>query len=339
MAVHSASSAIISIGEALIDWVCLDRTLDLQQTGAFLKAPGGAPANVAVGLARLGCPVRFLGGFSPDIFGDLLRETLSGFGVDTALSPTIAGTNTRHAYVLTEPSGNRVFKGFTLAACADAMLTPERMDESALSRAAVVYWGSVVQSSEPSASAVLAYLDKASEYTLKVYDPNYRAAFWASPELAKAAMLESFRRAHVVKLSDDEVLLLSGSTDYVSVARQLIADYDLRLLVITLGEQGSLFVTPQFNGQVAPFRVASVEMTGAGDGFVAGLIRGLYSLLPDAPSPEAMLDALSAEQLTHLLTEANAVGALATTRPGAMSSLPTLAELRDFLASATANHP
>lgn len=333
----SGQASVICIGEALIDWVCLDRTLDLARAEHFIKAPGGAPANVAVGLARLGCPTRFLGGFSSDLFGTWLREHLAGLGVELSLSPVFESANTRHAYVLTNEQGDRVLKGFTQIACADVMLRPATLDVQALNQAAVLYWGSVVQSDPACSEAVLAYVDQASDWTLKVYDPNYRSVLWPSEAEAKAAMAASFQRAHVVKLSDDELALLKGvssEADYEAAARDLMREFDICLLVVTMGARGSLYVTANHSARVEPIPVQSVEMTGAGDGFVAGLIRGLYGLMPDAPDPLTMLAHLQPSQLGHILFEANAVGALATTRPGAMASLPTLAELDAFLQTA-----
>ncbi len=332
--VTSRNASVICIGEALVDWVCLDRTLDMAQAEQFIKVPGGAPANVAVGLARLGCPVSFLGGFAQDAFGDWLRHHLSGLGVDITLSPVFEDANTRHAYVLTNEHGDRVLKGFTQSACADVMLTGQILHPQILANTAVLYWGSVIQSSPACSQALLDFVDQAPVFTLKVYDPNYRAVLWDSLAQAKVAMAESFRRAHVVKLSDDEIFLLKRTHDYEAAARELIVEYGIRLLIVTMGAQGSLYVTAKQSGRISPLVVESVEMTGAGDGFVAGLIRGLYGQMPDAPNPITLLENLQPAQLEHILFEANAVGALATTKPGAMASLPTLAELDSFLKSA-----
>lgn len=329
------SPFILTMGEALIDWVCLDRTLDLTQAQHFIKAPGGAPANVAVALAKLGCPVRFLGGFSPDIFGGWLRTILEDWGVDLTLSPLISGSNTRQAYVLTDEQENRVLKGFTQNACADVMLSSAHMMDCLSSDPIdVLYWGSVIQSAEPAASDLLAFIDHVPNFTLKIYDPNYREVLWQSGDQARAAIGKSLQRAHIAKLSDDEIFLLKGVSENLEIpARQLLMEYDLELIVVTMGAQGSLFVTREYCGQVPPFQVQSVEMTGAGDGFVAGLIRGLFHLKANADSPLTLLRQLQYGQLETLLIEANAVGALATTQPGAMTALPTLAELDTFLAS------
>ncbi|WP_373531952.1 carbohydrate kinase [Vampirovibrio sp.] len=324
-------ASIICVGEALIDWVCLDRTLDLSEAQNFVKAPGGAAANVAVGLARLGCPVSFLGGFADDLFGRWLHSHLTALGVDLQLSPVFEQANTRQAYVLTDENGDRVLKGFTQTACADTLLRSSALNPDSLSGAAILYWGSVIQSDPDCAAALLNYVDQASPFTLKVYDPNYRAVLWPSPQQAKAAMAESFKRAHVVKLSDDEVRFLKGTGPYEAAARELMAEYDIPMLVVTLGEAGSWYLTAQASAHVPPLAVQAVEMTGAGDGFVAGLLRGLYSLMPDAADPVSLFENLQPDQLKYLLFEANAVGALATTKPGAMSSLPTWAELDAFL--------
>jgi sugar/nucleoside kinase (ribokinase family) len=214
------------------------------------------------------------------------------------------------------------------------MLTGQILHPQILVNTAVLYWGSVIQSAPACSQALLDFVDQAPVFTLKVYDPNYRAVLWDSLAQAKVAMAESFRRAHVVKLSDDEIFLLKRTYDYETAARELIVEYGIRLLIVTMGAQGSMYVTARQSGRISPLAVDSVEMTGAGDGFVAGLIRGLYGQMPDAPDPVTLLENLQPAQLEHILFEANAVGALATTKPGAMASLPTLAELDSFLQSA-----
>lgn len=327
---------IATCGEALIDWVCLDRSLELSGAETFVKAIGGAPANVSVGLSRLGCPVQFVGGFSTDFFGDWLQTTLTDEGVGLNGSKVLPDTNTRQAYVLTDDNGNRVLKGFTQAACADVALKADDLDPAMLNQAAIVYWGSVVQSAEPTATALTGWLSQLPDTVLKVYDPNYRAVLWPTVEAACAVMRASFDLAHVVKLSDDEIVLFDNSgASFETIGRRLIDTHHIDLLIVTLGAQGSLYITAQTSARVLAFSVASVEMTGAGDGFVAGVLAAFYERLVQSGvsrDPQAFLQSLTANELAQILRSASAVGALATTRPGAMTSLPTRAELDAFLA-------
>jgi fructokinase len=322
---------VITLGEALVDWVCLDRTLDLNTSQHWVKAPGGAPANVSVGLARLGVPVQFLGGFSSDLFGRWLWSLLTQEGVQLDFSAVIPHTNTRQAYVMTSPEGNRVLQGFTEATCADVSLTVDHLKEPA-PPPCVFYWGSVVQSSPAMAKTVthLATHLQQQQTPWRVYDPNYRDVLWPSQEVAVAAIKESLLLATIAKLSDDEVPLLYPNTSLEAAARRLLQDFpSLLAVIITAGINGALFATRMGEaGRVPVFRVPSVEMTGAGDGFVAGLIRGLWQ---DACQQTNPVITLSARRLGEILREASAIGALATTKPGAMASLPDAEDLAAFL--------
>ncbi len=307
---------IISIGEVLIDWTCLNKTLDLNKANEFIKLPGGAPANVAVGLAKLGYPVYFMGGFAADLFGDWLKEYLTALNVEVSLSQTIEDANTRCAYVLTDENGNRVFKGFSKSMCADSMIDCRKIDKKALKNAKIIYFGSFIQACPNTRDVIKNILENTKGHNIKVYDPNLRLAVWSSPDEALEVIKETINYVDILKLSDDEVNLISGiDNDIEKAAQKVFNDYELKLLVITMGKGGSFYINHDGSGFVKPFKVNSVEMTGAGDGFVSGLIAGIYDN----------------EEITAVLTKANAIGALATTKPGAMSALPTKAELEEFL--------
>ncbi len=315
---------IISIiGEVLVDWTCLNRTLDLNKANEFLKLPGGAPANVAVGLAKQDYPVRFIGGFAADIFGDWLKEYLTSLGVDVDLSQTIENANTRCAYVLTDENGNRVFKGFSRSMCADTMLEYEKIDLNVLKESPIIYFGSLIQACDNTRTVIRKILENTKGYNIKVYDPNLRPAVWGSVDEAVSVIKQTINYVDILKLSDDEVNLISGIENNIEAAAQKVFnEYDLELLVITMGNSGSFYINKDNSGYVEPFKVQSIEMTGAGDGFVAGLLAGIY---------DNGIKDLAKEKIKDILTRANAIGAMATTKPGAMSALPTKAELEEFL--------
>jgi fructokinase len=334
-------SSIVCLGEALIDWVCLNPSLNLAEAAEFTRAPGGAPANVAVGLAKLGYPVQFIGGMSADVFGDYLQNVLTAYGVDTRFMPVIPNSNTRHAYVLTDENGNRVFKGFSLYANADSLLEPDHIPVSVLQNAQLLYVGSVLQASPVTANTINSVLEQfAALPGISVYDPNYRAPLWNSEANAFEVITHTATKVDVVKLSDDEITKLTGMSDIEMAAHAFWKQLpSCRLLVVTCGGDGSFFLNSQGSGFVASFPVNALEMTGAGDGFVAGLMGSLSDWLnaqPAGPSEwKAALSDMKPDVLKHILLRANAVGALATLKPGAMSSLPTKQELTDFLACNT----
>lgn len=327
---------ITAIGEVLIDWACLDKTLDLFEATQFYKAPGGAPANVAVGLAKLNYPVQFIGGIATDLFGTWLKEFLTSYNVDIANCIDVENANTRSAYVFKDKSGNRVFKGFSKVANADCEIQVEHINKEAIEASPLICFGSFIQSKKNSKDALDYIIDIARTTAVKVYDPNIRLCLWEDMDAVVSVLKETLAKVEVAKLSDDEIDKITGIESIPAAAAQIMAEFpNIKLLVVTLGGEGSYFINKQGSGFVKPFKVKLVEATGAGDGFVAGLLSGLYDVLSanTATYPEMIeaIDTLTADQLVKILTKANAIGAITTTKPGAMPALPTKDELDYFL--------
>lgn len=326
---------ITTIGECLIDWVCLDKTTDLYEATTFIKAQGGAPANVAVGLAKLNYPVKFVGGFARDLFGTWLKESLSSHHVDISMSVDIPNSNTRNAYILTDKNGNRVIKTFSVFSCADSMIELKHIDFDDIANSPLIYMGSLLQASEASRFTVSNIINAIETDNIIVYDPNLRLCLWKSTEEAIKTITETFYMVDVVKLSADEIELITGIDKLEVAAQKVYNDYNLKLLVITSGHKGSYYINKQGSGFVKPFKVESVETTGAGDAFVAGLLSGLFDLIvkdqQKCSGLKSLIANLSSETLEKILLKANALGALTTTKPGATSALPTREELESFL--------
>lgn len=326
---------ITTIGEALIDWVCMDRTLDLCQAEKFIKAPGGAPANVAVALAKLNYPVQFIGGFSEDIFGQWLKEFLSSHNVDTENSITVKDSNTRNAYILTDKTGNRVLKGFSMSCCADSMVDFNDINLEPITSSPLVYFGSLLQASEQSRFTLNNIINAVVSENFVVYDPNLRLCLWESKKEAINIIKETFSLVDSVKLSDDEIELITEDNNVERSAERIFKDYNLKLLVVTLGNKGSFYINKVGKGFVNPFKVESVEMTGAGDAFVAALLGGIYDIYTQnaeiTNDLDNLIESLPQNDMNRILIKANAMGALTTTKPGATSALPTMKELDLFL--------
>lgn len=347
------SQDIVTIGEVLVDWVCLDKTLDLSQAQHFVKAPGGAPANVAVGLARLGVPVKFLGGRTDGLWGTWLSGLLAQEGVDMSLSPVLAHTNTRQVYVLTSPEGQRIFQGFTQHACADTALMPYHFEPLYVGHGRypqqaphhrLVYWGSVIQSHPPLAESLHLALQtlrtqrmETQHPTLLCYDPNYRAPLWHHATDALHRMRESFAMCDVLKISDDELPMFYPDMPLDQAGKMLLQAYpNITWLIVTCGKEGAWSIGHTHCMKVPSFTVEAIELTGAGDGFVAGLLKGIlwYLHTQNVTDATKMLHAMrhvSEETAQLMLRCAAAVGALATLKPGAMSALPTLDALAQFI--------
>ena len=316
---------VICLGEVLIDFVPTVTPTTLIEAPAFRKAPGGAPANVAVALARLDRSSAFMGMTGDDPFGRFLELTLGEAGVDTGPLRFTAEARTALAFVSLRADGERQFM-FYRHPSADMLLRPEDVDEAAIRAARALHFGTISLISEPSRSATLHAIDRArAAGCLISCDPNLRLALWPDAQVARAGLLEAIAAADVVKISDDELLFLTGSTD-PGAARSELWQAHHRLMVVTLGASGCVFITGSATGMVGGFAVASIDATGAGDAFVAGLLDGLLTD-PGAPGDP--------DRLRTICRFACAVGALTTTERGAIPALPTRAAVERFLNGAS----
>jgi fructokinase len=312
---------VICLGEVLIDFVPTVTPTTLIDAPAFKKAPGGAPANVAVALKRLGRSSAFMGMTGEDAFGRFLEQILAEAGVDTGPLRFTREARTALAFVSLRADGERQFM-FYRHPSADMLFRPEDVDGAAIRACRALHFGSISLISEPSRSATLHAIDLArAAGRLISCDPNLRLALWPDADAARAGLLEAIAAADVVKISDDELLFLTGSTD-PGAARSDLWQAHHRLMVVTLGPSGCAFITADATGLVGGFSVAAVDATGAGDAFVAGLLDGLLAD-PDAPGDP--------ERLRAICRFACAVGALTTTERGAIPALPTRAVVERFL--------
>ncbi len=311
----------ICLGELLIDFVPTVTGTGLTDAPAFVKAPGGAPGNVAVGLARLGVSSAFMGKVGDDAFGHFLANTLAETGVDVSPLRFSTEARTALAFVSLRADGEREFM-FYRHPSADMLFNPREVDVEAINRAKLLHFGSISLIGEPSRGATLYAVDTArAAGCLISYDPNLRLPLWPDANAARDGMLLGFKKAHVVKLSDDESEFLTGLGD-LDTARKALWHDELKLLVVTRGRAGCVYFTPNFSGEVASFTVEAVDATGAGDGFVAGLLQGLLA------DPTVLQDET---RLRELCRFANAVGALATLERGAIPALPDRARVLRFL--------
>jgi fructokinase len=311
----------ITLGELLIDFVSTESGVSLIEAPAFEKAAGGAPANVAVGLARLGVRSGFIGKVGEDDFGHFLAQTLQQNGVDTSALRFADEARTMLAFVSLRADGERDFM-FYRHPSADMLLRPEEIDLDYVGAARLLHYGSISLISEPSRSATLAAVKGAQERGVMLsYDPNLRLNLWPSAEAAREGMLEGWRFAQIAKVSRDELAFLSGWND-LEVAAKALWHERLRLLVVTEGAHGCWYVTSQDKGHVPGHHVQAVDTTGAGDGFVAGFLAGLLE-------NEGAWTSVS--DLENVLNFANAVGALTTTRRGAIPALPTWDQVLELL--------
>jgi fructokinase len=318
---------VVALGELLIDFVPTVSGVTLIEAPAFKKAPGGAPANVAAALAKLGVSSGFVGKVGDDAFGRFLAQTLQDVGVDTQALCFSTRARTALAFVSLRADGEREFM-FYRHPSADMLFEPDEVDADYIRSARAFHFGSISLIGEPSRSATLRAVEAARGAGLLVsYDPNLRLDLWAGPTEAREGMRLGWPFADVIKVSEEELAFLAGlEPGELNTLADLgeLNHPDLRLLVVTLGREGCRYVTHSFSGTVPGFAVKAVDTTGAGDGFVAGLLKGLLR------NPEAENDEAS---LRGICRYANAVGALTTTSRGAIPALPTASRVEQFVSS------
>lgn len=312
-----ATMDVITCGELLIDFVATEVGMTLAQASLFQKAPGGAPANVAVGLARLGHRVGFLGQVGDDEFGHFLAGTLRNNSVDVGGLRFSTQARTALAFVSLLAQGEHDFM-FYRHPSADMLWRPEDIDQTYVAHTRIFHYGSISLIHEPSRSATMRALEYAKKGgAVLSYDPNLRLPLWPSADDARTGILAGWQYAEIIKVSEEELSFLSEEQTLERAVHSLWHPR-LRLLVVTQGKLGCTYFmlhgSAEASGHVPGFIVQAKDTTGAGDGFVAGMLSGL--LRADLSWERTAIE--------RALSLGNAVGALATTQIGAMSSLPSL---------------
>ena len=311
---------VISFGEVLIDLFGRPVGVSLKEATSFIPAPGGAPANVAVALARLGVDVGFIGGVGDDPFGRLLIDLLRREGVDVTYLQTISDAPTMIAFVAT---ASPVDQDFTIYRGADTKLVAERLDRSYIASAKALLYGSVTLSGDSREAAFEVVRWANDEKVLVVYDANLRPVLWPDLANAREGILTGLEGVDVCKVNETEMELLAGTADLAEGSRWILGEGP-RLCLVTLGAQGTYFNNGRAEGHVPAFSIDAVDTTGCGDAFCAGLMTCLLE------SGEAV-DSLKSSDLFEIVRFANAVSAISGTRTGAMAALPRRDEVESFL--------
>ena len=320
---------IITLGEVLID---------LTQTGTdengipqFKAFPGGAPANVAVAASRLGAKTGFIGKSGKDAFGLQLRATLDEDHVDTSCLFETGDVPTTLAIVSVDADGERSFS-FYRDPGADTQLTA---DEAAAflngELPFILHFGSLSLTTEPSRDAALTAVKRARERGVLIsYDPNYRAALWDSEEEAVCWMKAPLDMVDILKISDEELVLLTG-TDNLEEGSEKLGEYGIGLVMITLGSEGVFYrlcrecEENDLFGIVPSEKVCVCDTNGAGDTFLGAMLSRL-----SAKASEGDVFTLNREELEGMLAFANRAAALTCSRAGAIPAMPTAEELGEY---------
>lgn len=314
---------ILCIGELLIDFICSDMNVGLHEGNNFIKKAGGAPANVTAAISKLGGNAMFAGKVGDDAFGIFLKNTLMEVGVDTSMLVMDKDSNTTLAFVSLKTNGER---DFIFNRGADALLRYEELDEKVIKSCKIIHFGS--------ATALLGGNSK--ETYLKVmklskkdglfisFDPNYRVDLWKGRidefiEISKHCM----KYADFVKVSDEEMKIISGYDD-LKMGLGVFHELGVKIVAVTLGKDGTL-ISNGYKSEIVPsIKVASIDSTGAGDAFVGASLKKICEL----ENPKEIVN--NFDNIIDIVSFANKVGAIVCTKMGAITSIPTLAEVEKY---------
>lgn len=313
-------SKIIVLGEAVID-LFAESGAKLRAAKSFQPAPGGAPANVAVALARLGADVGFIGKVGADDYGEFLIELLASEGVETTHFVTDPHGPTMLAVVAT-PSPTE--QQFILYNGANELISIDDLPQAAIVAADIFIYGSITLAGKSGSAALQAATWAKDAGKHVIFDVNLRPALWPNLDQARQQIDRSVASATIIKLNEIELEFLTGETAPAVGSQQLI-ERGIQLCCVSLGEEGAYFNNGRTQGHVAAFPIDVQDTTGCGDAFVAGLAFQLEKLA----TPIGNLEYAS---LHDMIRFGNACGALTATQLGAMSASPQIDAVRALLA-------
>ena len=312
---------VTALGELLIDFT--ENGTSAQGNPLLEANPGGAPCNVLAMLEKLGKKTAFIGKVGKDMFGEQLKTAVEEVGIDTRNLVMDEEVHTTLAFVHTYPDGDRDFS-FYRNPGADMMLKKEEVDEDLIRGAKIFHFGTLSSTHEGVREATRYAIDVAKEAGCLVsFDPNLRPPLWKTLEDARKEIEYGLSKTDILKISDNEVEFLCGTSDYNEGAKMLIEKYNIPFVCVTLGKDGSRAYYKGMRVEVPGFvQKNTIETTGAGDTFCGCMLHYII---------QHGLEDLTEENLRELLTFANAAASVITTRKGALAVMPSKEEVEELL--------
>lgn len=315
---------ILCVGELLIDFICSDINVDLTEGVNFVKKAGGAPANVTAAISKLGGESLFAGKVGADPFGHFLKRTLEEAQVDTSMLVMDSKSNTTLAFVSLRSNGER---DFVFNRGADELLSYDELDENKVLDCKIIHFGSATALlGGPSKNTYLKVMETASEKGIFIsFDPNYRVDLWKGrlQEFIEVSR-ECMKYADFVKVSDEEIRIISGQED-IEAGVKILHELGAKAVAVTLGKEGTFISNGDKNAVVESIEIKSIDSTGAGDAFVGAYLYQLARL----ETPKRLV--VNFEKMKKITAFANKVGAIVCTKLGAIAALPTLEEVEKFI--------
>ena len=312
---------VTALGELLIDFT---ENGNSEQGNPLMEAnPGGAPCNMLAMIQKLGGTTAFIGKVGKDMFGRQLKTAVEAVGIDTRNLMEDEEVHTTLAFVHTFPDGDRDFS-FYRNPGADMMLTKEEIQEDLIRNSKVFHFGTLSYTHEGVREATRYAIDVAKEAGCLIsFDPNLRPPLWNTLEDARKEIEYGLSKADILKISDNEVEFLCGTSDYDEGAKMLIEKYNIPFVCVTLGKDGSRAYYKGMRVEVPGFvQKNTIETTGAGDTFCGCMLHYII---------QHGLEDLTEENLRELLTFANAAASVITTRKGALAVMPSKEEVERLL--------
>ena len=310
---------VTALGELLIDFT--ENGMSGQGNPIYEANPGGAPCNVLAMLTKLGRKTAFIGKVGHDIFGNRLKEILAETGIDISNLVMDEEARTTLAFVETFPDGDRDFS-FYRNPGADMMLREEEVHEELLQDSTIFHFGTLSMTHEQVRCATKKAVETAKASGAVVsFEP-----LWKSLEDAKEQVAYGLSKCDFLKISDNEIQWFTGEEDFDAGIRKLKEQYDIPLIVLSMGKDGSRAYYKDLRVEAAPFlQEHTIETTGAGDTFGACCLHHILKY---------GLDGLDEDKLREMLTFANAAASIITTRKGALRVMPDVSEIQELIEKA-----
>ena len=312
---------VTALGELLIDFT--ENGVSGQGNPLFEANPGGAPCNVLAMLTKLGHKTAFIGKVGDDFFGKQLKEAIEEVGIDSTGLCMDKEIHTTLAIVHTYPDGDRDFS-FYRNPGADMMLKESEVKEELIKESKLFHFGTLSMTHEDVRKATKKAIQIAEEAgNIISFDPNLREPLWNSLDEAKEQILYGLSHCHILKISDNEIQWLTGQEDYSDGVKWILERYQIPLILVSMGKEGSRAYYGGKMVEVKPFiQKNTIETTGAGDTFCGCVLHYIC---------EHGLENLTEENLFEMLQFANAAASIITTRKGALRVMPEEKEIAGLL--------
>lgn len=314
---------LVTIGEALIDFIPQTKGISLKDVETFKRVAGGAPANVAAAFSKLGGKSIMLSQVGNDAFGDYIIDSLNKANIETKHIKKNKNFDTSLAFVSLKEDGNRDFKFYRRTA-ADLNYNKNDIPENILENVGAIHFCSVDLVESPMKYAHIKLIEMAKKENLIIsFDPNLRLPLWENHNDLKNTVNEFIKLSNIVKISDEELEFITGKNNIHDALPQLF-NGSCDILIYTLGVNGAMIFNRNSYSSINGLKVNSIDTTGAGDSFIGSF---LYSILSE---DNLDLKNISLDNLTKYLEFSNIYAACTTTKLGGIDSMSSKDEIESF---------